>query len=72
MAVFTSAKASFILMVMLMLMLIGVRAPPDLKGGGEGAVTFLPEKDYAMPDRVGVERGRSPFSHLMKLLSLEK
>ena len=33
---------------------IGVRAPPDLGGG---AVTFLPEKNYAMLEKVGVEIG---------------
>ena len=58
----------------------GVRASSDLGGGGGGGgMTFLPKKICAMPKRVGVEilklgykRRRLPFSHLMKLLSLEK
>ena len=52
---------------------IGVRAPPDLGGG---AVTFLPEKITQCPKQWGLKPGckrrRSSFSHLMKLLSLEK
>ena len=34
-------------------MLIGVRAPSDLGG----PVTFLPEKNYAVPEKVGAEIG---------------
>ena len=34
---------------------IGVRAPSDLGGGGNGAVTLLPEKKkYAMPESASV------------------
>ena len=53
---------------------IGVRASLDL-GGGD----FLARKNDATPEGVGdwglksgCKRRRSPFSHLMKLLSLEK
>ena len=45
-------------------------------GGGGGAVTFLPEKITQFPKEWGLKPGckrrRSSFSHLMKLLSLEK
>ena len=50
---------------------IGVWAPSNL-----GAATFLPEKIMQCPKGWGLKSGckhrRSPFSHLMKLLSLEK
>ena len=49
---------------------IGVRAPSDL-----GPVTFLPEKNTQYPNgwwlKSGCKRRRSPFSQLMKRLSLE-
>ena len=37
----------------IVLTVIGVRAPSDLGG----AVTFLPEKNYAVPEKVGAEIG---------------
>ena len=36
---------------------IGVRAPPDLGEGGGGGGDVLARKNYAMPERVGVETG---------------
>ena len=48
------------------LKLIGVWAPTDLRGGD-----FL-SRNYVMPEGVEIEHRRSSFSHLMKLLSLEK
>ena len=54
---------------------IGVRAPSNLGGGG-GAVTLLPEKITQCPKGWGLKSGCKrrclSFSHLIKLLSLEK